>query len=119
MQKVKSEIGYSYVTIKVTRSRIGKGLLAIPISLLDKFPKEKQKITIFFDDEENPSYKSFTPYNSSSKECRISGLTGWFIKNNIQNDDEIVIQFLDEHEKIYRITKSVSKKLILRQFDGP
>ena len=71
MQKVKSEIGYSYITIKITKSRIDKGLLAIPISLLDKFPKEKRKITIFFDDEENPSSKNFTPYISSSKECRI------------------------------------------------
>jgi hypothetical protein len=105
MQKVKSEIGYSYVTIKITRSRIDKGLLAIPTSLLERFPKEKRKITIFFDDEENPSYKNFTPYTSSSKECRISGLTNWFVKNKIQNQDEIVIQFLDEDERVYRLTK--------------
>ena len=105
MQKVKNEIGYSYVTLKITRSRINKGLLAIPVSLLDKFPKEKQKITIFFDDEEKPSIKSFTLYNSSSQECRISGLTNWFVKNNIQNQDEIIIQFLDENERIYRIIK--------------
>jgi hypothetical protein len=105
MQKVKNEVGYSYITIKITKSRINKGLLAIPVSLLDKFPKEKQKITIFFDDEEIPSFKTFTPYNSSSQECRISGLTNWFIKNNIQNRDEIVIQFLNENERIYRIIK--------------
>jgi len=121
MQKVKNEIGYNYITIKIwqrttpikvwvnaikiTRSRINKGLLAIPVSLLDKFPKEKQKITIFFDDEEKPSVKSFTPYNSSSQECRISGLTNWFVTNNIQDQDEIVIQFLNENERIYRIIK--------------
>jgi len=105
MQKVKSEIGYSYVTIKITRSRINKGLLAIPVSLLDRFPKEKRKITIFFDDEEIPSMKSFSPYNSSSQECRINGLASWFIKNKIQDQDEIVIQFLDENEGIYRLIK--------------
>jgi len=105
MQKVKSEIGYSYVTIKITRSRINKGLLAIPVSLLDRFPKEKRKITIFFDDEERPSMKSFSPYNSSSQECRINGLASWFVKNKIQNQDEIVIQFLDENEGIYRLIK--------------
>ena len=105
MQKVKSEIGYSYVTIKITRSRINKGLLAIPVSLLDRFPKEKRKITIFFDDEEIPSMKSFSPYNSSSQECRINGLASWFVKNKIQNQDEIVIQFLDENEGIYRLIK--------------
>ncbi len=105
MQKVKSEIGYSYVTINITRSRINKGLLAIPVSLLDRFPKEKRKITIFFDDEEIPSMKSFSPYNSSSQECRINGLASWFIKNKIQDQDEIVIQFLDENEGIYRLIK--------------
>jgi hypothetical protein len=105
MQKVKNEIGYSYITIKITKSRIDKGLLAIPVSLLDRFPKEKQKITIFFDDEETPSVKSFTPYSSSSQECRISGLTNWFAKNNIQSQDEVVIQFLNEDKRIYRIIK--------------
>jgi len=105
MQKVKSEIGYGYVTIKVTRSRINKGLLAIPVSLLDRFPKEKRKITLFFDDEENFSMKSFIPYNSSSQECRINGLASWFVKNKIQDQDEIVIQFLDENEGIYRLIK--------------
>jgi hypothetical protein len=105
MQKVKNEIGYSYVTIKTTRSRINKGLLAIPVSLLDRFPNEKRKITIFFDDEEKPSMKSFVPYNSSSQECRINGLSSWFIKNKIQDQDEIVIQFLDENEGIYRLIK--------------
>jgi hypothetical protein len=73
MQKVKNEVGYSYVTIKITKSRINKGLLAIPVSLLDKFPKEKRKITIFFDDEKISLFRNFTPYNSSSQECRIGG----------------------------------------------
>src|SRR5438105_3009214 len=107
MQQVQSEIGYNYVTIKITRSRIDKGLLAIPVSLLDKFPKEKRKITIFFDDEEQSSIKNFTPSNSSSQECRINGLASWFVKNKIQDQDEIVIQFLDEDENegIYRLIK--------------
>ena len=91
--------------MKITRSRIDKGLLAIPASLLDRFPKEKQKITIFFDDEEKPSTKSFVPYNSSSKECRINGLASWFVKNNIQDQDEIVIHFLDENEGVYRLIR--------------
>src|SRR5215467_5226640 len=105
MQKVQSEIGYNYITIKVTQSRINKGLLSIPVSLLDRFPKEKRKITVFFDDEEQPSMKSFVPYNSSSKECRINGLASWFGKNETEDQGEIVIQFLDENEAVYRILK--------------
>ena len=49
--------------------------------------------------------KSFIPYNSSSQECRINGLASWFVKNKIQDQDEIVIQFLDENEGIYRLIK--------------
>ena len=105
MQKVKSDIGYRYIAINITRSRINKGLLAIPVSLLDRFPKEKRKITIFFDDEEKPSMKNFTPYNIRSKECRINGLAYWFVKNKIQDKDEIVIQFLDENKGVYRFIK--------------
>ena len=105
IQKVKNEIGYSYVTIKATSSRINKGLLAIPISLLDRFPKEKRKIAVFFDNEEKPSMKSFVPYSSSSKECRINGLSSWFIENKVQDQDEIVIQVLDENEGVYRLIK--------------
>jgi hypothetical protein len=41
MQKVQSEIEYNYITIKITQSRINKGLLSIPVSLLDRFLKEK------------------------------------------------------------------------------
>jgi hypothetical protein len=72
MQKVKSEIGYNYVTIKATQSRINKGLLAIPVSLLDRFPKEKRKTTLLFDDEEKYFIKSFVPYTSSSQEETVA-----------------------------------------------
>ncbi len=34
----KSEINYSYITIKATQSRIDKGLIAIPVSLTKWFP---------------------------------------------------------------------------------
>jgi len=105
MEKIKSEIGFNYETIKITKSRIDKGLLAIPVSLLDFFPKEKTDIFILFDNEDIPSKKHFTPYSSSSRECRIGGLSNWFIKNNFQDKDEIVVQILDKEEKIYRLIK--------------
>jgi len=39
MRKQKSEILFDYVTIKIANSRIEKGFLAIPVSLIDIFPK--------------------------------------------------------------------------------
>ena len=41
MQKQKSEISFDYITLKTTKGRIAKGLLAIPVSLIDIFPKQK------------------------------------------------------------------------------
>lgn len=46
MQKTASKIPFSYKTIKLTQSRLNKGLLAIPVSLIDYFPKQKGKIYI-------------------------------------------------------------------------
>lgn len=103
MLEFKSEIAYSYQSIKVTKSRIDKGLLAIPVALLDRFPNKKKSITIFFDDEEVQYQKSFTPYSSSSRECRIGGLSSWFTKNKFQDNDEIIIDFIDVEHGIYRL----------------
>ncbi|PKL48888.1 MAG: hypothetical protein CVV39_03730 [Planctomycetes bacterium HGW-Planctomycetes-1] len=75
MYEVKNELGFNYVTVKVAKSRIDKGLLAIPVLLLDRFPQKQKKISIFFDDRAIPILKNFTPYKSSSRECRIGGLS--------------------------------------------
>ncbi|MDI9364815.1 MAG: HNH endonuclease signature motif containing protein [Flavobacterium sp.] len=95
MKKEASKISLNYVTLKTTKSRIDKGLLAVPVSLIDIFPKTKNKIYLV-DESENVEAKSFTPYNSSSRECRIGGLKKFYDKYNVQNGDELVIQVLDE-----------------------
>ncbi len=94
MSEHESKIGISYETITITKSRIDKGLLAVPVSLLDRFPTQKQKITIYFDDEDASEQKSFLPYNTSAKECRIGGLSKWFAKNQIEDQDEIMVDFI-------------------------
>jgi len=97
-----SPIYYGYVTIKLTQSRINKGLLAIPVSLVDKFPKKKMKIQVFFDDLKNPVEKNFTPYESNSRECRIGGMREFYGRNRTKEGDEIVIQFAGDNK--YRIS---------------
>lgn len=55
------------------KSRIEKGLLAIPVSLVHLFPQTSGHI--FLLDEGGRSIRrSFTAYDSSSKECRIGGM---------------------------------------------
>lgn len=100
--QINSEIDYNYITIKATQSRIDKGLLAVPVSLIDYFPNKKQQIKVYFDDK-NSVQLNFTPYLSSSRECRIGGLKKWFLKNKIRGNDEVVIQILDTEQYVYKI----------------
>lgn len=94
MKKLPTNIPFSYVTIKTTKSRIEKGLLAIPMSLIDLFPKSDSNIYLI-NEKGNEESKTFTSYKSSSRECRIGGLKGFYKKNNIKSGDELVIQLLD------------------------
>ena len=95
MKKVKSELPLSYVTIKTTKSRIDKGLLAIPVSLVDVFPKNSNKIYLV-NEIGIVEAKSFTPYNSSSRECRIGGLRAFYDNYKVSDGDELVLQLLDD-----------------------
>ena len=105
MEKYKSQINFNYETIRITKSRLDKGLLAIPVSLIDLFPKKKTEIKILLGDEDIPILKHFTPYSSSSRECRIGGLASWFEIIKIKDGDEIVLQVINKDEKIYRLQK--------------
>jgi hypothetical protein len=95
MKKVKSELPLSYVTIKTTKSRIDKGLLAIPVSLVDVFPKNSNKIYLV-NEIGIVEAKSFTPYKSSSRECRIGGLRAFYDNYKVSDGDELVLQLLDD-----------------------
>ena len=101
MKTIESIIPFSYKTIKITQSRINKGLLAIPVSLIDYFPKQKTKVYVAFDKSLKVSPKNFTPYTSSSRECRIGGLRSFYENFQVKDGDELVVQILDE--KKYRL----------------
>lgn len=93
--KKPSEISYNYATIKITQSRIDKGLLAIPIGLAESFPRQNGDIQVYLNNADVSTPKRYSSYDTSTRECRIGGLKEWFISNNIARDDEIVVQFLD------------------------
>lgn len=111
MKKVKSKLPLNYVTIKTTKSRIDKGLLAIPVSLIDIFPKTKKKIYLI-NEKGIIEAKSFTPYSSSSRECRIGGLKKFYDNFQISDGEELVLQILDDDkfriipEKLFQKTLS-------------
>ena len=103
IKKINSTIEYNYLTIKVTKSRIYKGLLSIPVSLIDVFPHKKQKIKVYFDDNKNYLELNFTPYSSSSRECRIGGMKEWFNLHKVSNNEELVIQIIEEDKYEFRL----------------
>jgi len=95
MKEVQTDIPVNYRTIRVTDSRIKKGLLAIPRSLADLFPSDKRFVTLV-DIDNNENKNSFTPYSSSTHESRIGGLSNFFKIYQIKDGDEVVIQKNDE-----------------------
>lgn len=101
MKTIESKLPFNYKTIKVTQSRINKGLLAIPVSLIEYFPKRKTKIHVVFDKNKEVLLKNFTPYSSSSRESRIGGMKSFYKGFNVKDGDELVIQILDKDR--YRI----------------
>ena len=113
MIQIDSSLNYSYKTIRVTQSRINKGLLAIPISLIDNFPKTRTQIKILLNNGKEYFSKNFTPYNSSSRECRIGGMKGFFNMNNLKDGDELVIQILGEGK--YRILTEKKFEQIIKK----
>ena len=113
MKTAKSQVPFNYRTIRVTQSRIDKGLLAIPVSLIDYFPQKRGKIHIAFGDEEEGNEKNFTPYTSSSRECRIGGMRDFYEKFQIKDNEELVIQMIDECK--YRILKESQFQVSIAQ----
>lgn len=99
----KSQVNYDYATIKITQSRIDKGLIAVPVSLTDKFPAHSGTIQIYLNDSPDSEIKTYSSYTSSTRECRIGGVKDWFRQNNVKSGDEIVIQFLDQKNFVYRL----------------
>jgi hypothetical protein len=97
MKKIKTNIPFNYLTIKTTKSRIDKGLLSIPVSLIDYFPKQTENIFLI-DENGCEEIKTFTQYESSSRECRIDGLSNFYKRFDVKDGDELVIQFLDDNK---------------------
>ena len=75
----KSQINYDYMTIKMTQSRINKGLIAIPVSLTKWFPMHSCTIHAYLDDSPILQPKTYSPYESSTRECRIGGMKAWSV----------------------------------------
>lgn len=99
-------------SIRVTASRVSKGLLAIPRGMESELPSEKRLIRVFFDDDESPETKLYQPYDATVKECRVYGLGPWFQKRGVVPGDVIAVTIEDQERGVYRIalTRYVREK---------
>ena len=120
--RLQSDVTYNYVTITITQSRIDKGLLAIPVGLAESFPKENKDIEVYLSDSAMPQQKRYSSYNSTTHECRIGGLKEWFVQNNIERGQEVVVQFLDKQHFSYRLIPEkefvLTTKHLQKDFDS-
>jgi hypothetical protein len=98
-----SQINYSYATIRLTQSRIDKGLIAIPTALAGWFPNHNADIQVYLNDSPTSQSKRYSSYSGSTKECRIGGVRQWFEENHLQSGDEIVVQLINKQDLTYRL----------------
>ena len=119
MKTIQSKLPFNCKTIRITQSRINKGLLAIPVSFIDYFPKDKTKVYVAAGTDQ-PLPKRFTPHTSASRECRIGGMRSFYEKFAVKDGDEVVLQFLDADT--YRIFTEQQFEQLIREaednFDG-
>ncbi len=99
----RSQISYSYATIRLTQSRIDKGLIAIPTALAGWFPDHNADIQVYLNDSSTSQPKRYSSYSGSTKECRIGGISQWLKENGLKSGDEIVVQLIDRQNLTYRL----------------
>src|SRR5262249_46512220 len=91
------------VSIKLTRSRVAKGLIGIPRTAAHLFPSEPCRIQVVFDDETEPRTNEYIPYEPKAKERRIFGVGHWFTVRGVQPGDIVHITLEDPERHLYRI----------------
>lgn len=120
MRITESKLPFTYKTIRLTQSRLNKGLLAVPVTLIDYFPKKKTTVDVFMGTSSKAVQRTFTPYSSSSGECRVGGMRPFYEHYRLADGDEIVVQFLAEGK--YRfMTEGQYEAVVKRvekEFDG-
>src|SRR5947209_4385926 len=92
------------ISIRLTRSRVVKGLIGIPRTAAHLFPAEPCRIEVVFDGETEPRAIEYIPYEPRAKERRIFGVGHWFTTQQVRPGDIVHITLEDPERHLYRIT---------------
>jgi hypothetical protein len=97
------------IGIRVTASRLSKGLLAVPQEHVHLFPKEKQEIRVRLEDGNRLTALTYSPFGDRTKEARIFGLGTWF--KNARIHEGALLWIIREGVDQYRIVSDRALKL--------
>lgn len=79
---------------KLTKSRIEKRLLAFSRKFQRLFPSTPGKAKVFPHDSQASQRKPYTPFESTTRKCRIYNLRSWFLKHKVEVSDweEVIVE---------------------------
>lgn len=89
--------------IKLTASRIAKGLLAIPKRYERLLPRRAGEVAVLLEDTPAAERKRFIPCGSLARESRIYGLRDWLEQHNAETGDWVEVSPIDAVNAVYRI----------------
>lgn len=91
--------------VVLTKSRIEKGLLAISKRFYDDFgfPKRRGRVQVLLDDAIEPQFTTYSPYESTTRECRIGGLRKWFKSCGATAGDLVEVIIEDMGHRLFRL----------------
>ena len=92
------------IAVRTTPGNVSKGLIAIPKRLRHAFPKERGTVSVLLDDADAPAQKPYSPYESSTRQCRIGGLHAWYRQHRLKGGEQLLITILDQAAGVYRLT---------------
>jgi 5-methylcytosine-specific restriction endonuclease McrA len=61
-------------------------------------------VSVLLDDRDTPEQKPYSPYESTTRQCRIGGLHAWYRQHRLTGGEQVLITVLDEGARVYRLT---------------
>ncbi len=92
------------IVVRIRSGYVAKGLIAIPKRLRHLFPKQRGQVRVLLDNGDTPQKKSYSPYESSTRQCRIGGLHDWYYNHKLKGGESVIITVIDKVAGIYRLT---------------